>query len=126
MFVKWLNLFTMNLLTKPLVWSLPFLMGSIYHVIAVLIPGFGEPSPTWRHALFFSVGLLMTALAFKKRKAFKVFLFILSMQQIYSHGSYLIEVWKLENRIDYWSVITLAGFPLMMAMSSRFKENSIS
>jgi hypothetical protein len=116
----------MNLLTKPLVWSLPFLLGSLYHVITIVAPGFGEPSPNWRHALFVLVGLVMTALAFKRRKAFKAFLLILSIQQIYSHGSYLIEVWKLEHRIDYWSVITLAGFPLMLAMSSRFKENSIS
>ncbi|MBY0517996.1 MAG: hypothetical protein K2P81_13895 [Bacteriovoracaceae bacterium] len=116
----------MNLFTKPLTWSLPFLLGSAYHVLALLIPNFGEPSPTWRHLLFLLIGLVMTALAYKNKKAFKWALSLLSIQQIYSHGSYLIEVWKIENRIDYWSVITLVAFPLMMVMSSRFKENSIS
>lgn len=111
-----------NLLTRPLVWSVPFLASALYHLLAIVIPGFGEPSPNIRHAVFIGIGLGMAWLAYRGGWMFLTLLSLLTLQQLYSHGIYMHYVWQYEARIDWWSVLTMLGLPVMVALFTLYRR----
>ena len=110
-----------NLVTNKYLWALPFIASALYHALAIAIPGFGEPSPNLRHAVFIAISLLMAWLAWRGGRVFLLLLCLLTIQQLYSHGTYMNYVWVNESRIDWWSVITMLGLPLMVALFARYR-----
>lgn len=105
----------------------PFILAGLYHLIAVLIPNFGEPAPLWRHLLFIGVNGLMTVLLYRRPKTFFVFACVLIMQQLWSHGIYALKVYQQQNRIDWYSIIVIFGFPIYLWLYwYQFRKRSIT
>jgi hypothetical protein len=79
-------------------------------------PDLAEPSPPWRHAVFAAVNLSAAAGALFRPRGFVLAFALLTAQQLYSHGTYAADVWRDERRIDWASVVVLAGMPVALAL----------
>ena len=91
---------------------------AIYHVVGVFYVI--NDSPPWRHLLFVAINLLC-AYGFLKRPQFFVYLFaILLVQQFYSHGSSIVNMWVEKKQIDWISIAVLIFLPV--ALVSLFED----
>jgi hypothetical protein len=91
-----------------------FMGAAAYHVFGLVRPDLVVPSPPWRHALFVAINAgLATALVARVRGLVFIIL-ALTLQQIYSHGTYAYEVWLAERRLDWASVVVLLGLPALL------------
>jgi hypothetical protein len=69
-------------------------------------------SPVWRHALFVVIDLFCVY-GFLKRPRYFIYLYsILIIQQYYSHGQHLINLWNLEHKIHWISLAVLVLIPI--------------
>ncbi len=91
----------------------------LFHGLAILWPAIAEPSPAWRHALFVAINA-GCALGFLVRsRGFAGLFAILTAQQLWSHGTYLVEVWRSQRRVDWASVVVLVAMPLGLTLLLR-------
>src|SRR6185312_10756746 len=86
-----------------------FAVSAAYHAVALARPGFGEPSPAWRHALFVAVNLAFAAGFARPPRWFVLPVALLAVQQLASHGAYALGVWHAERRVDWASVGVLVA-----------------
>ena len=99
-----------------LFFSLAFWAGAAYHALGLLRPVLTEPAPAWRHAAFVTVNIAAARGLKRRGKVFFAGFTVLAFQQIYSHGTYAWRVWNLERRVDWASILVLAGMPLLWVM----------
>ena len=93
-----------------------FVAGALFHVAALVRPAVADPSPPWRHALFVLVNVAV-ALGLRRRpRGFAVGFALLTAQQLWSHGLTAALVWREERRLDWASVVVVAGMPLVLAL----------
>jgi MYXO-CTERM domain-containing protein len=93
-----------------------FVVGAAFHVVALVRPAVGDPSPPWRHALFVLINLAV-ALGLRRRpRGFAFGFALLTAQQLWSHGLTAALVWSDERRLDWASVLVVAGMPIVLAL----------
>jgi len=98
------------------------LIVAFYHLIAIFYQ-ISPASPT-RHLVFFVINLFC-AYGFNKRPNFFVLIFfLLTIQQLYSHGGSLIRHWTSYQSIDFidlFVVILIPVFFVNLVVDCKFK-----
>ncbi|MGN6618410.1 MAG: hypothetical protein ACTHJ5_14650 [Ilyomonas sp.] len=88
-----------------------FLVAAIYHFVALFVHL--NDLPLWRQTLFVFVDLFF-ALAINYLPGYFLFLFVLLLiEQLYSHGNRLINIWVERKEIDWLSLLVLLFLPLV-------------
>jgi hypothetical protein len=104
-----------------------FAIAGNFHAAALVWPQIAEPAPAWKHALFIGVNGVMSV-GFALRPRWIVFVFAaLTLEQLWSHGSYALGTWRAEGRVDWASTFVLVSMPLMLALLARdaFKRSPV-
>ena len=71
-------------------------------------------SPLWRNILFIVINLLV-AYGLLKRPSYFLYVFVLLMiQQFYSHGSDLVNLWNIQHKIDWMSLLVIVILPVIL------------
>ena len=87
-------------------------LAALYHFVGIFYQF--DKSPPWRHAIFVAINLICIYGFIKRPKYFFYFLLALLIQQCYSHGTYLWNMWMEQKKIHWLSVIDIvvliAGF----------------
>lgn len=91
-----------------------FLVASVYHIVAIFFKI--NTSPIWRNILFIFINLFTAWGLWKRPSLFIYFFAALMLQQLYSHGSDLINEWTLQNKIDYISILVLLLMPTIFVL----------
>jgi len=86
---------------------------ALYHLIGIFYKI--NASSSGRHALFICINLFLVYGFLKRPKYFVFVFFILLLQQLYSHGSFLINHFRESGKIDWISVFILVGLPIIFA-----------
>ena len=86
----------------------------LFHVKEYFYPG--AQSPPWRHAVFFAVNCICIFGLLKRPEWFTWFIAILTIQQWYSHGSYVIELWQKQHTIHWISVGVIIFLPVIFIL----------
>jgi hypothetical protein len=67
----------------------------------------------------------LLALGLWKRPRWLVYPFgVLLLQQLYSHGSYALSLWREQGRVDWASIVVLFAVPLVFAILLRDRSRS--
>ncbi len=83
----------------------------IFHVKGFFYPS--PPTPAWRHGVFVLINITCIYGVLKRPGWFLWFVVSLTMQQWYSHGSYILEFWKLQHRVHWISVGAIVLMPVL-------------
>ena len=95
-----------------IVFALFFVISAGYHLVTVFFKV--NTSPLWRNLLFIVINLLVSY-GLLKRPAYFIYLFILLMlQQFYSHGSDMINLWNLQHKVDWMSLLVIIMLPVIL------------
>ncbi len=86
-----------------------------FHGAAIIVPTISEPSPPWRHALFIGVNLFFGFAFLRRARWLPVPFAVLSAQQVYSHGTDLIEA-RAVGHTDLQSLAVLATLPVLAVL----------
>ena len=95
-----------------LVFAVLTVLIAAYHFLAIFNKF--DNSPAWRHFLFVGINLFCTYGVLKRPKYFVYFVAILLVQQYYSHGAYLVNLWLEKGQIHLQSVFVLLLFPIAL------------
>jgi hypothetical protein len=91
-----------------------FMSAAAYHAFGLVRPDLVVPSPPWRHALFIAINAGLAAALVKRVRGLLLIILALTLQQLYSHGTYAWQVWATERRLDWASVVVLLGLPALL------------
>ena len=110
------------------VFALFFLITAVYHFAGLFYPV--NDSPKWRHALFIAINLFC-AYGILKRPAWFVYLFfVLLLQQLYSHGSSMVNSWvatgSYKNSLIDLLVVVTTPLIFMLLVYDLIKTNRSS
>jgi hypothetical protein len=86
----------------------------LYHIKGIFYPT--TLTQAWRHGIFVLVNIISIYGIIKRPKWFFWFIAILTLQQWYSHGSYAIHLWQVENKIDWISIADIILLPLLLTL----------
>jgi hypothetical protein len=85
-------------------------LATCYHLAGAIFKI--DESPVWRHLLFTGI-TIFCFYGFRKRPRYFVILFaVLLVQQYYSHGTYMYDLWVNENKVHWISIFDLLLLPL--------------
>lgn len=85
---------------------------AIYHAIGLFYPI--NEAPVWRHALFAVINVVAAVCFIKRPACFLPVFALLTVQQFYSHGTFLIYTWQQKQTIDWPSVLVLVFMPIAL------------
>lgn len=91
--------------------ALIFFGAALYHLTALFFHL--NDLPVWRQVLFVCVDIFFGIAVKYPPKYFLNLFVILLIEQIYSHGSRLINVWAERKGIDWLSVLVLLYLPVV-------------
>ncbi|WP_394846346.1 hypothetical protein LZC95_02640 [Pendulispora brunnea] len=97
-----------------------FVCAALFHVYRVVAPVPDEP--TWRHALFIGLNLLIAAGLWYEPRRLLVPFGLLTAQQLMSHGGSLYTVWHMEHAIDWPSIGVLVLMPVVFVLLLRLRQ----
>ena len=83
---------------------------AIYHLFRIIYKV--DDLPVWRHLLFVGIDLFCVYGTLKRPKYFVYFIVIFFIQQYYSHGTYLMNMWNEKKQIHWISVFDLLLLPI--------------
>ena len=86
------------------------MLAAICHFIGIFYKI--NDSPVWRNALFVVVNSFCIYGFLQRPKYFFYFFCVLTLQQYYSHGRYLIRLWTLQHAIHWISLCLLIVLPI--------------
>lgn len=100
------------------------LLAVLYHSLGVFfyftntdLQIFGtDRSPVWRHALFICIGISCFYGLLKRPAWFVCFFGVLTLQQLYSHGSYALYLWQSEHQIHRISIAVIVFMPILFIL----------
>jgi len=96
--------------------GIPFGLGAIHHVLAIMLPDPADSSTATRHGVFVGINLLFAAL-FGMRAKYTVFpASALVAQQTYSHGSAFLQA-RARGVIDGESLAVLVFLPVVLVVA---------
>ncbi len=90
-----------------------------FHLAALAAPSIAEPSPPWRHALFAAINFAFAVGMVKRPRGFAFAFAALTLEQLYSHGTYGVDVWRREARVDWASVVVVVAMPIVVVLLAR-------
>ena len=85
----------------------------LYHTIGAVQPF--DTTPAWRHTLFIGICTICMYGFLKRPKWFVWFFGLLLVQQLYSHGSHFVQVYR-ENKINTIDAAVLLLMPLAFVL----------
>jgi hypothetical protein len=88
-------------------------LAALYHAVLLVKPEWGSGTPAWRHALFVGIDLAMVFLMLRRPPWFWIAFALLTLQQLYGHGAKLLRIWRFEGQIDWISLVTMIGMPII-------------
>ncbi len=95
--------------------ALGFVGTAILHAISVF-QDTGAPFP-WRHALFVAINLGAAIGLFRFRtRTFAISFSVLTLQQLWSHGSSAVAMWTQRAQIDWVSIVVVVSMPLILGL----------
>jgi hypothetical protein len=86
----------------------------LYHTAGAVQPF--DKTPAWRHALFIGINTICIYGLLKRPKWFVWFFGVLAVQQLYSHGSYAIELWQQQHLVHWISVADILLLPVLLIL----------
>lgn len=93
----------------------------LYHTIGAVQPF--DTTPAWRHTLFIGICTICIYGLLKRPTWFVWFFGVLTAQQMYSHGSHLIQVLK-ENKINTIDIAVVLLMPLIFILLLRDRKST--
>jgi hypothetical protein len=93
----------------------------LYHTVGAVQPF--DATPAWRHTLFIGVCTICMYGLLKRPKWFLWFFSVLTVQQLYSHGSHLIQLLQ-EDKLNFIDAAVVLLMPLvfiLLLMDSKSK-----
>lgn len=93
----------------------------LYHTIGAVQPF--DSTPVWRHILFIAICTTCIYGVLKRPQWFVWFFSVLTVQQLYSHGSHLIKLLQ-ENKLNLIDVTVLLLTPLLCMLLWRDKKTN--
>jgi hypothetical protein len=85
----------------------------LYHTVGAVQPF--DATPAWRHTLFIGICTICIYGLLKRPKWFVWFFGILTVQQLYSHGSHFIKLLQ-ENKLNLIDAAVLLLTPLVFIL----------
>ena len=85
-------------------------MAAIYHLVGLFYKV--DESPVMRHFLFVIINIFCIYGFLNRPKYFIGFLSLVFIQQFYSHGSYMINLWLQAKQIHWISLLVLLILPI--------------
>jgi hypothetical protein len=73
-----------------------------------------DQAPVWRHAIFIGISFFCIYGIIKRPVFFIYFIALLLVQQYYSHGYYLIQLWVSKKQVHWISVADLLLLPILL------------
>lgn len=96
-----------------------FILAAVYHALALIFPAYINDGPLWRHTLFIFINLICALFMFWRKRWFIIFLTVLTIQQLYSHGLRAWLWWYDEHHIDYISIGVVIFFPVVFTFFTK-------
>ena len=93
-----------------LIFSALGIMAAIFHAIHAVSPS-GD-APVWRHGMFIAIGLFFSWGILRRPRFFGIFLGMLTAQQVFSHGGYLIRHFRETGDVHWISVGVVVLLPV--------------
>lgn len=87
-------------------------MTAIYHLLGLFYKV--AESPIWRHLVFVVINLFCIYGILERPKYFVYLVALLLIQQYYSHGTYLINLWNSKKQIHWVSFFDLLLLPIAL------------
>ena len=87
-------------------------LATLYHFAGIFYKV--NQSPAWRHSIFVFINIFCIYGFLKRPKYFILFFSLLLMQQYYSHGTYMVNMWKEQQRIHWISLFDLILSPIAL------------
>lgn len=93
----------------------------LYHTIGAVQPF--DATPPWRHTLFIAICTICIYGILKRPRWFVWFFTVLTVQQLYSHGSHFIKLLQ-ENKLNLIDAMVLLLTPLLCILLWRDKKTT--
>jgi hypothetical protein len=90
--------------------SIAFGVAALYHLVAVFYPTISNDS-LWRNILFIFINILGSWGIIKQPNWFIYFFSVWMIQQLYTHGCEVLQIWNNEHRIAWLSTTPLIIMP---------------
>lgn len=87
-------------------------LAAVYHVVSIFYPL--DESPYWRHMIFAGISIFVMYGLIRRTGYFIGVIALLTIQQYYSHGSYLIQTWQHSRHIHWTSLILLLALAVLL------------
>lgn len=84
----------------------------VYHTKGYLSPT--AETPAWRHALFIGINTISFYGLLQRPRWFIWFWAALTLQQMYSHGSYAWKLWSTQQQVHWISVLVVLMMPVIL------------
>lgn len=108
------------------VFAAAFVLAGIYHGVGLVNPALTEPATPLRHVIFMVISFAAAILLIKAKGRALYLLFPLILQQIWSHAEYGREVWVMEKRLDWASLIVVVGMPMLGVFIVRMQQKRLA
>lgn len=98
-----------------------FLLAGLYH-FAGIFTAF-DHSPAWRHGFFILINFTGLYGCLKRPAWFLYFILILSIQQFYSHGTFLVQYYRQTKQVHLLSAAVLVLLPVLLVLLIKERKN---
>ena len=95
-----------------------FLAAGAHHLYEYFVPELRPDYPPIRHIAFLAINLVLAILMVKRTKWFLPFLFLIATQQLYGHGSNLVQSWSGSKEALYTDWVVVLTMPVLLFMYS--------
>lgn len=93
--------------------ALLFAGTAVFHVVEMARSGF-----TPRHLAFVGINVVSASLClWRPRRWFPLYFFVLTLQQVYSHGGDLITTWRSSGAINWVSLLVVGFLPVLLVLA---------
>lgn len=89
-----------------------FSVAAIFHFVGIFYKV--NDAPFWRHVLFVAIDVFCVYGLLRRPKYFVYLFGLFLLQQYYSHGSYLINMWTEKKQLHWISIFILLLLPIIL------------
>lgn len=96
-----------------------FAFAAAYHAVGFVAPELVIPSAHWRHGLFVIINVLGARLILSRPPWLILPFTVITLQQLYSHGTRAVVWWHMEHRVDWISLCVIILLPIALVLIVR-------